>query len=157
MPRSGPELPFLIVGAQSDVYGGILIRAIERVSDGKLFNGPCVSGIHIVPRVLLMSRILTLGERGLVAQLKVNRLLWHAGVKEVADLVALPSFDFDVANSGAQALHRSQLYLYFPTPEWRKRMGVHLLVSSPVFAKLTCGRSLTSWKRGSGSRTPGWA
>ncbi len=44
----------------------------------------------------------------------VNQLLAHAGVKEIKDLVALPSFDFEVGNSGAQVLRRNQLYLHFP-------------------------------------------
>jgi hypothetical protein len=42
----------------------------------------------------------------------VNRLLAHAGVKEVHDLVSLPSFDFEVGNSGAQVLRKNQLYLH---------------------------------------------
>lgn len=90
----GLDITFGNGGRDANVYGGMLIRAIERVSDGKLFEGPCVS---------------------------VNRLLAHAGVKEIEDLVALPSFDFEVGNSGAQVLRRNQLYLHFPSHPLAKR------------------------------------
>lgn len=110
---------------QSNIYGGILIRAIERLSDGKLFEGPCVSGtsfsrVWLCDYSVTYSCVVHLGET-------VNQILSHAGVKEVEDLVSLPSFDFEVSNSGAQVMRRNQLYLHFVSDEEAVQYKVRLL------------------------------
>ncbi len=117
---------FTFLGSQPDVYGGILVRAIERVRDGKLFEGPCVTGAYnynnnniCVLNLIIFFLCSILCLRLLLLSLPpwcgktVNRLLAHAGVKEVEDLVSLPSFDFEVGNSGAEVLRRKLLYLHF--------------------------------------------